>query len=363
MIINLKSQTEFAGFYIVFEGTTNIEDKGTRGISHLIEHLICKTFQDLRNDFQKEGIDWNASTTNNLMVFYFTGLEKKLKPFRNRIIDRIFDFDISKKDFETERKIILEEYSDTINKQTKKHLLNVYRKYLNNFAPIGFKTDLEQLRFIDVLNFYEKNYNNPTKIINVFKSSKFESNVIDFNETREYKDYTLAEYKNELIENTGKQDKTSVIFMLDLQKDEVDKIKIIAKLLGHGLESPLYKEVREKNALCYSIRSDIDRFNQQALFKIQTLTQKGQEDKVKEVITKVIKNPTKYITKERFEIIKNNLLVQKEKDEINRYQNVQDLLNPEKFSIYREINKVNLKKIFEIYEEKFDIKNFTIDTD
>ena len=45
MIINLKSQTDLSGFYVVYEGSTNLEKSGWFGISHLMEHLILCQFQ------------------------------------------------------------------------------------------------------------------------------------------------------------------------------------------------------------------------------------------------------------------------------------------------------------------------------
>ena len=38
MIVNLKSQSNLSGLYVVYEGSTNIEKKGNLGISHLMEH-------------------------------------------------------------------------------------------------------------------------------------------------------------------------------------------------------------------------------------------------------------------------------------------------------------------------------------
>ena len=54
MIINLKSQTDLSGFYVVYEGSTNLEKSGWYGISHLMEHLMCKNFDHLQEDFDKE---------------------------------------------------------------------------------------------------------------------------------------------------------------------------------------------------------------------------------------------------------------------------------------------------------------------
>ena len=81
MIVNLRSQTDLAGFYIIYEGSTNLEKKGNYGISHLMEHLCCKSFEHLREDFERQGIDWNAYTSDNEIVFYFTKGQRTLRDY------------------------------------------------------------------------------------------------------------------------------------------------------------------------------------------------------------------------------------------------------------------------------------------
>lgn len=351
MIVNLKSPTDFSGFYIVYEGSTHFETEGTRGISHLLEHLMCRTFKDLRNDFQKDGIDWNATTSNNIVSFYFTGLESSLSKYRHKLIDRISDFDVTKADFELEKKIILEEYSDTFNKQSKRHLLNAYRKYLDCFAPIGSQEDLIKLRYIDLLKFYEKYYLKPSKIINVSKSKPFKSNTIDFSDFEIDKRYKIAEYKNKLELTENKSDKESVIILLDLVSENINRLKLVSKLLSFGLDSPLYQEVREKKALCYSISADVDRFNKQAVLKIQTLTEKGNKDKVVKTVSNVLDNIEKFITKDRVDTVIGYLKQEKKKMQIDRYIHVEDELMPKEQSIYKDLDKVTHKEIIEFFKE------------
>ena len=166
MLINLKSQTELSGFYIVYYGSTLLEERGNYGISHLMEHLMCRNFQHLRDEFEKEGIDWNAYTSSNEVVFYFTGLEEYLSKRKSELIDLMSDFNVTKKEFENEKKIVLQEYSDYFSDQTESHLLNLNRKLFGFYDPIGLKEDLESLKFMDCLNFFEKQFAKPSKIIN-----------------------------------------------------------------------------------------------------------------------------------------------------------------------------------------------------
>ena len=115
MIINLKSETDLSGFYVVYEGSTNLEKPGWYGISHLGEHLLCKNFDHLQEDFDKDCIEWNAYTDSNNIVFYITGLEEKVNKWKYKFLELLSEFKITKEDFENERKIVLEEYSDYFN--------------------------------------------------------------------------------------------------------------------------------------------------------------------------------------------------------------------------------------------------------
>lgn len=131
MIKNLKNETDLSGLYFVYNGSTNLEKKGWYGIAHLMEHLKCKAFDDLQDTLQANGISWNAYTSDNQIVFYFTGLEEYLAPFRNTLIERMYlplenyvDSDI----LENEKNIVLEEYQDSFTNQNEIFYMNLFRK-------------------------------------------------------------------------------------------------------------------------------------------------------------------------------------------------------------------------------------------
>jgi hypothetical protein len=69
---------------------------------------------------------------------------------------------------------------DCFNDQTQTHSLNLSRKLLNDYDPIGLKSDLENLKVMDCLNFYELQYAKPTKIINVSNLRKLQRKVFEF---------------------------------------------------------------------------------------------------------------------------------------------------------------------------------------
>jgi predicted Zn-dependent peptidase len=362
MIINLKSQTDLSGFYVVYEGSTNLEKEGWRGLSHLMEHLMCKNFDHLQEDFDRDGIDWNAYTDSNNIVFYLTGLEEKVNKWKGEFIDLLSGFNVTKEEFENERNIVLEEYMDSFSDQTQSHMLNLSRKLFGDFDPIGLKQDLEKLKFMDCLNFFELQYAKPTKIINVSKKD-YKNPTLDFAERTIIKNISYGNHDVPFELNNEWKDKTSLIMLSPVIDEDFAYVHFINSMLSLGLKSPLYQQIREKRGLVYYIHCYQSRMNKQGISTIATQTSNKNFNAVVDSVKGVITNPDKYLTKDRFKLVKDFYNVRMQKDEILRYKNVNQWINPPKWSVYDIIEDVKLSKIKEVYEKYFNFDNFYISND
>jgi len=363
MIVNLRSQTELSGFYIIYYGSTLLEERGNYGISHLMEHLMCKNFEHLRETFEKEGIDWNAYTSSNEIVFYFTGLDEYLNKRKSELIELMSDFNVTKNQFENEKKIVLEEYSDYFSDQTESHMLNLTRKLYNVYDPIGLREDLESLKFMDCLNFYEKQFSKPSKIINVSSKEPF-SYSGSFNNLSFDKKIDFGPYNDSILEKRPSfGDKVSLIMSSPIAEGDFNYITFINAMLSMGLSSPLYDEVREKKGLVYYIRCNQSRLNEQGITQITTQTNDSNVDRVYDSVRFVLKNPNKFLTQERFETIKDSYLIKLKKDKINRYSNVSRWINPTGWSIKEIINTVTLEKVMDVYNKYYDFDKFYLSND
>ena len=363
MIINLKSETELSGFYVVYEGSTNLEKKGWFGISHLMEHLMCKNFDHLQEEFDKDGIDWNAYTSSNEIVFYLTGLDEKVNKWKGEFMDLLGEFNVTKEQFENERNIVLEEYMDCFNDQTQTHMLNLSRKLFGDFDPIGLKEDLENLKYMDCLNFFELQYAKPTKIINVSKNKPYKNNKIDFAKRDIKKTVEFGEHNVDLELSNEFKDKTSIAILSPIIEEDFAYVHFINAMLSLGLKSPLYQEIREKRGLVYYVHCYQSRVNNQGINTISTQTSNKNYNAVVESVKEVITNPDKYLTKERFDLVKDYYKVRMAKDEILRYKNVNQHINPEGWSVYDILDKVNMKKIKEVYKKYYNFDNFYVSND
>lgn len=363
MIINLKSQTDLSGFYVVYEGSTNLEKKGWYGISHLMEHLMCKNFDHLQEEFDKDGIDWNAYTSGNEIVFYLTGLDEKVNKWKGEFMDLLGQFNVTKEQFENERNIVLEEYMDAFNDQTQTHMLNLSRKLFNDYDPIGLREDLESMKFMDCLNFFELQYAKPTKIINVSKNKKYKNNEIEFVERQIVKNLAFGDYKTPLELGNEFKDKTSLVMLSPTIEEDFAYVHFINAMLSLGLKSPLYQEIREKRGLVYYVHCYQSRMNQQGINTIATQTSNKNFNACVDAVKEVISNPKKHLTKDRFDLVKDYYKVRQQKDEILRYKNVNQWINPEGWSVYDIIDKVDFKTVKKVYDRYYDFEKFYISSD
>ena len=363
MIINLKSQNDLSGFYIIYEGSTNLEKKGNYGVSHLLEHLVCKTFFDLLEDFDRDSISWNAYTDSNLINFHFTGIESRLDKYRNKILKAVSEFNITKEQFENERNIVLSEYEDSFNEQSGSHYLNLYRKLFNDYDPIGLKEDLENLKFMDCLNFYEEQYMKPTKIINVSKTKKLKNLDIDFSDRKIEKKIEYGNHKVPFELGNSFKDKTSLIILSPVIEENNAHVHFLNAMISLGLKSPLYQEVRENQGLVYFINCYQSRHNKQGLVNISTQTSNKNVTKVVDAVKSVFDNPSKFLTKDRFNLVKDYYTARKEKEEILRYGSVGQYITPEGWSVYEILDKVKLKDLKDVYDKYYDFSKFYISDD
>lgn len=371
MIINLKSQTDLSGFYIVYKGSCNLEHAGIFGASHYLEHLFCQCFESLHDDLDNQGISWNAYTSDNLVNFHFTGLEENLAPFRNKLVKMMSNFQIPEEKFLNERAIIHQEYLDTFNDQASAHYLNLMRRLFNHYGAIGYGPDILKMTYQDCLDHFERQYSKPDLIINVSKDFEYSNTKIKFKKVDELQKFSTfvdpnvynlkPNNKVKLEKLNDFSSKTSVIYHAPLLDDLKDFaiVEFIDLMLCMGLNSPLYKEIREKRQVAYSIRLDLGQLGNKGFHHFSTVTTKKNLKSLHEGLKEVLDNPIKYLTKERFTLVNNVLRINLKKRDINRYKNVDDCIVGKEWDVYNIVDKITLKELLEAYDRLISFEKFT----
>lgn len=367
MIVNKTNQTNLSGFYFVYRGSTNLEKNGWLGIAHLEEHLKCKCFDDLMDNFQEDGISWNAYTSGNEIVFHFTGLERYLAPYRETIVERMYqpfrDY-IDDEKLENEKKIVLEEYDGCFTDQESVFYYNYMRKHFNYYLPIGLRTDIEKFTMEDCEEFYALQYTKPDMIINISKDFVYENDTLEFEDRSKTIKSDYAPNIEAPLEKAIDVDKNMVLmFERSIDEDDFVEISIINSMLGSGLNSPLYQEIREKNQLCYGVSiyatkiGDIDRL------RVWLNTSPDNGDDVEQALGKVLSARDVHMTQNRLDLIKKSKIISKEKALINRHSGISDILDPRIEELYNRIEDITLEEILKVYDKYYALDTFAKFTD
>ena len=368
MIINAKSKTGLSGFYIVFDGSTMNEKPGWFGISHLMEHLVCKSFEHMQDAYQQKNIKWNAYTSNTEVVFFMKGLDRHINTYKKEFIDLILNYNPTQEQLDNEKKIVLEEYKMSFNSQGESHYMNLYRKIFNYYGPIGLRSDIENFTLQDCKEYLDLYYKKPTKIINISKHNDFENNI-EFRDKINAKIFEININNNLHIINsdnvtevpkgmipleiiTDYKNKISIINLSPIITKDFNYISFVCEMLGSGLNSPLYKEVREKLGLVYGISCFTDKLNNSScLIGIITDTSFKNVDTVQNQIKLVLENKEKYLTQERFDIVKDSYLTKLEESEILNYSNIGKYIDDPEWRIETIINTITLQDVYNIVDK------------
>lgn len=359
MIHNIANTNELASFYIIYDGVVMNEVDGIYGISHFIEHLICKNLDDSFIDkLERNGISWNAFTTTNNIIFHIKGLDDYIFKFKNDFLLKINNFKIQTDVFENEKKIILEEYFDLFNKYNKNHSLNLHRKILNNFNSVGKKEDILNITINDCLNYYSNFYSKPSKIIYFSKKYKHEDDTV-FSTNINQKKFNFGIYDNVLESPIYSNNKTSIIFISPIIETDFHKIIFITLLLSGGLKSPMYKAIREKNSLAYYINCRIERIDKIGFITISTETSDCNVNKIIDVIIDIFQDKS-YLTQEKFDAIKNYIKIIILKSNINLQDNEDKYILPPEWLLENYIDDITFDDILLAFDKYFNINDYRI---
>ena len=105
--------------FIVNVGSRD-EKKNQYGLSHFLEHMLCKTTSNrttskLLNDMDSLGISYNASTSHEYTFYELHGDIKNWKKIVDILVELFLCSKCYKKDIDMEKGVILEEYNMVTN--------------------------------------------------------------------------------------------------------------------------------------------------------------------------------------------------------------------------------------------------------
>jgi len=352
-----KVGISYMGLVYPYGGATELP--GYRGISHLMEHLMCKTYDDLRCELRSSGIVTNAYTSNLKTVFWFKGLDEELIKFQQKLLDGFVEQNKlwTKEEFEAEKKTVIQEYKDCFNDQLIGSIYNFSRKHYGEFGPIGLLIDIESFTYeesIEMAKNYKVNFDLYTvgnKLLNETNEdiNLYENHEVLFNEQG---------YPNP-IDKVIKEDKTVVglISKKVIGIDRVSKIDLIIGCINQGLESPLYQEIREKRGLSYYSYGYCEGYSKSFFPFFFSCTTNDRVDELKNVYVDFFSKDLKdIVSKERFEVCKQNKKIKEKMNRILFHDGI-NIIELSDYNPYEGISELSYDDAIELSSEYLNKDN------
>lgn len=247
------------------------------GLSHFVEHLVFKGTKT-RNAYQiaksleSLGGDLNAYTTREYTNYHCLALKEDWKIGLEVLSDLVCNMKLLKKDFELEKKVILQEIA--MSDDTPEDLIydyffeDVYKNHPLSRQILGESKTIEKMTQKKVLDFYKHFYQGENLIISAAGPVDHDQFVIQcqkFFRTR--KRFTAKAVRraprwktfNKIYERDMEQAHILVGFPATSFHDKYRfEAFVVNALLGGGMTSRLYQNIREKNGLAYSVFSSLN---------------------------------------------------------------------------------------------------------
>lgn len=292
----------------IWVGTGSRQERpGESGAAHFIEHMTFKGTQrrsarQLAQEMDAIGGQVNAYTTKESTCFYARCLDQHLPRATDLLCDMVFHSRFDEADVETERGVILEEinmYEDDPQDLCDQRLMAaVYKGSALGRPILGRPATLENMTE-DWLREYRRTHYLPGDIVVALAGS--------------FPDFAVEELKARLIGLEGgkfpapkpaaytpaftrkkkpiEQNHLTLAFPgLPYGHERRFQLQLLSSILGSGLSSRLWQEVREKRGLCYSIYTYGAGHAETGIFAVYTALGQETEALALETIRNVIRD-------------------------------------------------------------------------
>lgn len=246
------------------------------GISHLLEHMVFKgtdrfTGEELSQEVQAAGGQWNAYTTFDRTVYYIDGPAKSLELFLSALLEMVFRPAFPEDEFEKEKDVIRREIAmglddpDSVSSQLL--FRTAYQQDARRHPVIGHRDLFDAISYEDMRNYHAARYR-PHNCFLVLSGGFDPDTATGLIESELAKGLRAPASFPVTVPTEPRQigpRRASRSFAVPnthlslawqvpaLTHPDAPALDLLAVVLGGGRASPLYRVIREEKSLAHSI--------------------------------------------------------------------------------------------------------------
>jgi predicted Zn-dependent peptidase len=321
---------ESATVMVMVRAGSRYETRQNNGISHFLEHMAFKgttkrpTAMDISALIDGMGGEFNASTGKEVTAYYIKSAADKIELSLDVLSDMLQNSKLDSKEIEKEKGVIVGEI-DMNEDSPMRDIGDVYERLIYGDTPLGWniaggKDIVRKVTREDFIN-YMKSLYSPHNMAVVFAggidseksvklAEKYLGKMMRF-DILGFDKYQEKQEKPRLFIKTKKTEQAHfALGFRTVKSDHPDKypLEVLAAVLGGGMSSRLFHEVREKRGLGYYVTTSADHYHDAG----SIVTMAGVDPKrIKEAIT-VILDEHRKISNLKFQISNEELKKAKE---------------------------------------------------
>ena len=296
------------------------EDENEHGISHLLEHMAFKGTEtrsavQIVEEIESVGGDVNASTGIENTSYFVRILEDDLPLAIDILGDILANSTFDEEELEREKQVIIQEIGaayDMPEDRVFDHILEqAYPDQPLGRTILGTPETVQGFSSFDIENYMGTHYHGPNMILSAAGAVRHDD-LVDLGEKAfsgfsktPPKPLQKAVYKGGESRDLQKDLMEAQVVLgfegCSFTDDNYYVAQLLAAILGGGMSSRLFQEVREKRGLCYSIYTLHWGFEDSGLFGIHAATAAEHLPELLPVITGELTRVAEDLTQQELE--------------------------------------------------------------
>ena len=297
-----------------------------KGISHFIEHMLYKgtekrNTKQIAEEIEKNGGEMNGFTSEEVVSYWCKMPSEKLDVALEVLSDIVKNPKFDEEELEKERKVIFEEikmYRDNPRMYVFQEIQkNLYTGTME-ISLAGTEETMNSVTREKMKKKFEEIYKPNNMILCVVGDCDFDFLVSfcqeNFGDEKGSVSKQKFELKNEIkVEERESIDQANLVFAYHVPRADEEKnyaAQVLSVLMGGGMSSRLFLEIREKRNLAYAVKGDSDINKEFAHNFIYVGTMKENVEKVKELILDEFRKVANDLDEKELNEIKNQMVGQ-----------------------------------------------------
>lgn len=321
--------TKTATVFVLVGTGSKYETKNINGISHFLEHMMFKGTvkrpgtMDIARELDSIGAEYNAFTGKEYTGYYAKASIEKLDICLDVVFDIFLNSKFDEKEIVIEKGVIVEEinmYRDL----PQRYVSDVFERLLYGDQPAGWSiagekdtvVSFKRDAFVDYFNTHYVAENTIVAVAGNVEpdevKKKIESYFKSIRHGKSIGKLAVSEEQNQPKQMINFKETDQSHFILGFRSfsmfdERRYALAVLSKILGGGMSSRLFYEVRERRGLAYYVRSETNPYTDSGYLSISAgVNNEKALDAIKVILDEVNKVKQNGVTEKELKQAKDN---------------------------------------------------------